>query len=304
MFLTKPLLFTSTITLFPRHAAVSRCTTNRTVPRLSVSPPKKAPNLIPLATFIIYATRLFVLPPMSVPVTETIREAIDLSLNFVYFLPIVLPTLAAKENHPVLEAFFHIVVFWDFLLLGFVSIDVTRPSVRPRSAPFLVASFFLTNIFYLPYLVLRHSALDNFSSDDDGHAEMSYPIEKKNKLISFAESVYLPLISLFVVAFSIPWALFQRPEYGDVATRFNSFVSLTANQDILAYSLFVDAIVYCFFQSALVAEDASCRQWSSDKIRDRAVTAARFVPYFGLAFYLLQRAIHAPLKWTTTSRET
>lgn len=302
MFSRTPLLFTPTNPLLHRRTTISRCNTNRILPRLSISPPRKTFNLIPLTTFIAYATRLFIVPPVSVSLTETFREALDLSLNFVYFLPALLPNLAAKGNHPVLEAFFHIVVFWDFLLLGFVSLDVTRPSVRPKSTPFLVASFFLTNIFYLPYLALRHSSEES-SSDDNVNTENTYSVEKKNKLISFAESVYLPISSLGVVAVSIPWALFTRPEYGDLATRFSTFVTLAAGQDLLAYSLFVDAIVYCFFQSALVTEDANCRRWSSNNIRDRAVFSARFIPYFGLAFYLLQRAVHAPLKWTPTSEK-
>lgn len=292
-----PLLFVPSAAVLPKQASVAKSPPTKISPRLSVAPPRKAPNIVPLIAFSGYATRLFVFPPVSEPLSSTFQEALDLSWNFCYIMPFLFPNLAATGRHPMFEAFFHIVVSWDFLLLGFAALDVTKPSDRPRATPFLFGSLFLTNIIYLPYLILRQSPGDDNASKDS----TPLPIEKRSWLLSYTESSALPWTSVALIAVSILWALFARPEFGDFPTKLTSFASLTANQDILAYSLAADVLMYIFFQSALVDEDASCRQWTSEAIRQNAISVAKFVPLFGLVYYLLQRSRHAPLKWSSNS---
>lgn len=250
-------------------------------------------NAIPLTALSLYAGRLFILPPFEVNAGQALTDALKLSLNFGYVTPFVLPTVA-PVMHPVLEAIFHAVVAWAVLLLAFSSLAVTRPRDRPTITPFLIGSLFLTNLIYLPYLVLRNAATPKAPEHAD---KLSYPLDERTPFIDFTESSWLPITAVTLLGVSLPWALFARPHFGDIITRFHTFATTVLHGDILAYSFCLDLLVFACFQSTLVGDDSRTRSWSSEHVRERAVTAARWLPFFGLAFYLLQRAVHAPLQW-------
>lgn len=267
----------------------SRCIGGkRTAPRCAHGEERRPwrRNAAALSSLGLYAGRLFVVPPFAHSNATALREALDLSLNFAYVTPLLFAD-RAPVLHPMLEGVFHIVVAWALLLLGFASLDATHPNARPRAAPFLVGTLLLTNLVYLPFLVARRSAPPVAPLDAAG----------RGRLVRLAESRAIPASAVALFAASVPWALYARPHFGDVGTRFLSFVDLTAHHDILAFSFALDLVVFALFQAALVSEDAACRQWTSPRIRRRASAAARFVPFFGLVFYLLQRHEHAPLQW-------
>lgn len=269
----------------------------RDTPVLSARPSSRPSlKLVPSAAYAVYFSRLFLFPPFSHDVRNDLQEAFNLSLNFGYIVPLVFPN-SAPVIHPVLEALFHIVIAWAFLLTGFAAHDMLNRTSKPPIQPFLIAALFFTNIVYLPYLALRSPSASDTTSADTNLLQSNPPSEKSQSVfIRLGESPLVPILSVVLLAVSIPWAFFARPEFGPIATRFTSFVNLTTNSDILSYSFVVDSMVFVLFQAALVDNDAHRRSWSSQKTRDQAILIAKFVPFLGLAFYLFQRSQHAPLK--------
>lgn len=277
-----------------RNYQISPSTTSSRRPPISIIQcsiqfPKPRPsNIIPLVTYIAYMSHLFIQSPTGPPTPVTsLTEALQLSLNFAYLTPIAFPNLA-PVLHPFLEAIFHLVVSWAILLIGFSSEDVKHPS-GPRAAPFFIGAAFLTNILYLPYLILRDIPTTSLTE--------VFP-EERSSLVQFGESRALPIISVSLVLVSFLWALLARPEFGDSSAKFNSFLSIL-NSDILAYSFAIDTGIFSVFQAWLVRTDASRRVWKDQSVKDRSVSIATFVPFFGLAYYLWERATNAPIRWKT-----
>lgn len=198
---------------------------------------------------------------------ETLREAIDLSLNFWFFMPLLSPEVAPVLN-PALEGLFNLVVAWGLLFWGF-AID-GRERKFPM-IPFLIGTAFLTNVFYLPWLALRKS-------------NSQPPQDSLTALEKLGESRILPLVLTGIFVASIAWAMWARPEFGDLTVRWRSLVEVVST-DRLAYSFFVDMFVFGFFQSWLVKDDMARRNWN-DKI---ILWVVRFVPFIGLVVYLLRR---------------
>lgn len=267
--------------------------------------PSRPPNFIPLVVYVLYIGRLFIFPPFATDTTgEVLPEALKLSFDFAYINTVLLPNALTAPILPQIEAIFHIVVVWTALLTGFSSLEVTAPKTKPRPIPFLIAALLLTNIFYLPYLILRHTP-----SDPDPipapEPQRQKPSPRLIKFLEFTESKRIPIFCLTLFSISVPWAfLGPGTQAVGVHERIAEFVDRTLNHDILSYSFVVDCFVYSFFQSSLVQQDASSslRQWSSLKIRKRATTAS-YIPFFGLVFYLIQRAEHGPLDWTSVCEE-
>lgn len=219
-------------------------------------------------------THLFVLSPTGgLTPGASLSEALALSLNYLYVLPLTLPSLA-PTLHPCLEALFHVTVAWAVLLLGFAS-----DSDSPRARALLLLTPLLTNIVYLPYLVVR---------------EPSAARPRKTGWRVFCESPALPVFSLLSAAGSVAWGALARPQYGALAERVASFGAVLQS-DLLAHSFAVDVVVFAAFQAALVAHDARRRRWRHPP--RLPVLAARLVPFFGLVAYLLARARWAGLAW-------
>lgn len=272
----------------------------RATPRLSVQPSNRPTlNIVPSVAYAAYFSRLFIFPPFAHDILKDLNEAWNLSLNFGYVVPILFPH-SAPVTHPILEALFHFTVAWAFLLVGFAAHDVLNRGSKPPFKPFVIAALFLTNIVFLPYLALRSPSASG-SNTPETSLQQTEPLPEKDhtSFIKFGESLLVPVGSLALCIVSIPWALFARPEFGPITTRFDSFISLTSTSDILSFSFVVDCIVFIFFQSALVNDDAYRRSWSSQKIRNQSVAMAKLIPFVGLAFYLIQRSRFAPLQWST-----
>ena len=213
-----------------------------------------------------------------------LREALELSLNFAFVTPVVFPTLAPTYA-PTYEALFNLVVAWAFLFLGFVSEDLSKRQIVPYS---IVAKLilFITNFVYLPFLVIRRP----------NPYLVQNPVADPSPLLRVSESEWLPIGVTILAITSLAWALFGRDiggDAGDVITRFKQF-QILLNSNILAHSLGLDCAVLALLQSALVNDDVKRRAWKGSDC-DNAVAAARFVPLFGLAYYLWCRATHASL---------
>lgn len=201
------------------------------------------------------------------PQPETLKEAIDLSLNFWFVLPALFPNIA-PVLHPMLEGLFNITIAWGLLFWGFL---IDGRQQRLPIVPFLVGTALLTNVFYLPWLALRQP------NPDPPEVALS-PLEK------FAESRVLPLVLATVALASVGWAVWARPEFGDLPNRWRVLRQLLES-DRLAYSFLLDLLVFWLFQSWLVTDDMARRQWHDDK----ALWITRLIPFVGLVFYLLRR---------------
>ena len=199
----------------------------------------------------------------------TVREAMDLSLNFWFVMPLVLPQLA-PDLSPTLEGLFNLTVGWGLLFWGFA---IDGRGQRFPIVPFLIGTAFLTNVFYLPWLALRRE------NSEVPSGELS-PLER------FAESRVLPWVLVVVAIASVGWAAFGRPEFGDFAVRLADFRS-SLGSDRLAYSFAIDLGTFWLFQGWLVPDDMARRGWSNPTI----AWIARIVPFFGLAIYLIARPL-------------
>lgn len=198
---------------------------------------------------------------------KTWQTAIALSLNFWFVLPITLPHVA-PVLHPALEGLFNLVVAWGLLFWGF-AIDGRQQ--RVPMAPFLVGTAFLTNVFYLPWLALRRP----------NSTPPQLPLTRWERI---GESRIWALLLLGVAVMSVGWAAIARSEFGDLPTRWAALVDLV-QRDRLAYSFFVDCLVFWAFQSWLVPDDMARRQWHNPAI----LWVTRTLPFVGLVIYFWLR---------------
>ncbi len=245
---------------------------------------------------------------------QTLQEAVALSLNFWFILPILRPE-QAPVLHPVLESSFQVVVSWALLFFGFLSDDWGRHWHRKgwqlgrQQLPmwaFLLGSAMLTNVFYLPYLVVRQplTSLDmpaNPASPQAQHLEQQQPKQNwatpsdtPGWLLVVAESRLLPLLLSTVVLIAFFWAFGGRPSYPAAPPysmdRLTTYINDWVLQDRLAVSFSIDMLVFAGFQAVLVPDDMRRRgvdpQSSQGK---RWLTLARWIPFFGVAWYLWKR---------------
>lgn len=226
-------------------------------------------------------------PDMPAETSEAVRDAFKLSVNFAFVTPIFLPQLAPVYS-PVYEGVFNFVIFWFTLFLGFASEDVSAEREGVPFAPFGIGGLFLTNMFYLPYLFLRKSNPHRVTPQPKSH-------NFNNILLQYGEGKALPLKMAALGVFSIAWAFVGRPDMLpiNIGERLASVPDLLSHS-VLCKAMFIDTIPLSLFQSALVNDDVKRRNWVGPQ-KDTAVAAARFVPFFGLCFYLWQRASCASL---------
>ena len=206
-------------------------------------------------------------------------EVRDLSLNFWLVLPSLFPQ-SAPSLHPILEATFNLVLAWSALFFGFL-LDGRRKQSDTRNSflPVVAGMQFLTNAFYLPYLLTRDV------EKDSSPAELPKSLSKAEVI---AESKLLPLLLLGVGLICINWGLNGRAEeFGDLPTRWQSYLSL-AGSDRLTFSFLVDLFYYSIFQGWLIDADFSRRELS-DSRQLSLKFVGKYIPFFGLVSYLIFR---------------
>ena len=239
---------------------------------LPKNPVNILPKIIAASAWVVYVGYLLLsdLPPgpsLLHTQPETIQEALDLSLNFWFVLPAMFPNTAPVIN-PGLEGLFNIVVAWGLLFWGFL---IDGRHQRFPLVPFLIGTAFLTNVFYLLWLAVR---LDNPEVPQ-------MPLTRAEK---FAESKFLPIFLTGVVVASMVWGLWARPEFGDLTARWESLLTLISS-DRLAYSFWIDMIVFWLFQGWLVKDDMVRRNYEHWGL----LWVVRILPLFGLVIYFLKR---------------
>ncbi|HAC64410.1 MAG TPA: hypothetical protein DCF68_12930 [Cyanothece sp. UBA12306] len=195
---------------------------------------------------------------------ETIIEIMNESLNFFFILPFLnmggLGGLISPLVPPVSEAIFNFAEAWIFMFLPLLLADV-----RGRHLPrffFWICAMFLTNVFLIPYMILR----------------LKTP--RKKDIIdqsSWVLSRSFGTVSLLVGITATIWFFVGRPEWGNLAVRLDYLIDqFTNNRVIIAFT--VDLVLFWLFQSILlgdIIEENQSRKW------------LRFLPFFGLAFWLI-----------------
>lgn len=256
---------------------------------LCAPPPDPAaapPRAIPLAALGFYFTFFFlssVPPGPNVLGTgpEFYDAAIALSLNFFYVLPLLAPDSAPVVD-PTYEAIFEVAIAFSLLFVGFVADGRRSPAegglARNKFLPFLAAMPFATNLAYLAYLGAR----------DDNDATGGPVASPLNWLERLGEARWLPLLVVAIALFSVGWGVFARPEYGPPAERLALVGSLLSTER-LAYALLGDIVFFALFQGWLLEADLRRREAVPEAERRRLLSIGRFVPFFGLAYYLTQR---------------
>ena len=81
----------------------------------------------------------------------------------------------------------------------------------------------------------------------------------------------------------VGWGALARPEFGGLAERTASLVELLSH-DRLGSSFVVDLVLFSLYQGWLVDDD--CRRRGVDPAAFAPASAAKFVPFYGLAYYL------------------
>eukprot|EP00747_Dinoflagellata_sp_TGD_P067513 gnl/TRDRNA2_/TRDRNA2_155307_c0_seq2.p1 gnl/TRDRNA2_/TRDRNA2_155307_c0~~gnl/TRDRNA2_/TRDRNA2_155307_c0_seq2.p1 ORF type:complete len:441 (+),score=60.51 gnl/TRDRNA2_/TRDRNA2_155307_c0_seq2:185-1507(+) len=206
----------------------------------------------------------------------TWEEVLGLSLNFWLIAPLLNLPFAA-DLHPGLEGIFNLLLAWAAAFTGFLS-DGRPGRASGSMVPVVAGMQFLTNAFYLPYLVGRSPETDTQVFYED--------LDPKEAQVSEWRGLG-PLLGT-VGTGSIVWGLMARPEYGDLATRWASLQELLSG-DRLGASFIVDLVIFGFFQGWLVDDDLKRRGVANLTEVSGLRSLAKYVPFYGLCGYLLAR---------------
>jgi hypothetical protein len=283
-------------------------------------------RVLPLAVWITYMYVVFfsngILPGADATQLEprTWEEVRDLSLNFFFVAPVLNLPFSPHTVHPMLEGVFNLLLSWAALFAGFMTDD--RPTNnKANTIPFfpqtLVGMQALTSAIFLPYLVTRTSESSvlrpnntSISSDDTNNNNNNMVVyqEDLTTLQSVVgESRALGGFLAAVGTVSLGWAGWARAdEYGVALSpeRWQGFMDLLSI-DRVGCSFLVDLAIFAIFQGWLVEDDMKRRSNSTITTgafssRDQLlINVATYVPFFGLAAYLMVRPA-LPCKNETT----
>ena len=267
----------------PEPAVIKKGAFNSVAKRFIEEPVRFIPASVWMAYMYIVFFSDGILPGANALALEqrTWEEVRDLSLNFFLVSPMLnLPF--APVVHPMLEGVFNLLLAWAAMFAGFLSDErKDKPNVLPFG-PIIVGMQFLTSAFLLPYLALRTSENDEvlrktvFKEDIDGEIQAKV-------------GEWRPLGPLLggVGTSSIVWAFLARPEFGNLSERYHSLLELLS-VDRVGSSFLVDLAIFALFQGWFVDDDMKRRGIAAnEEIILRNV--AKFVPFFGLAFFLSVR---------------
>jgi hypothetical protein len=194
---------------------------------------------------------------------ETLQELWNESVNFFFVLPILnlmgIQSVIAPTVHPWIEAQFNFAEAWIFMFLPLLLAD-KRTKGFPKVLIWGLAMF-LTNTFLCPYMAIRA-------------IKPKAVTEEPNKgLLARVFGV----IGIIIGGIAIIWGIAARPEFGDLAARYEYFIDDLLN-DRVTVAFCVDLLLFTIFQAVLLGEiepPKSGKRW------------LRFIPFWGLAVWLL-----------------
>ncbi len=242
-------------------------------------------RFVPLTMWLAYMYIVFfsdgILPGANALALEqrTWEEVRDLSLNFFLVSPLLnLPF--APIVHPMLEGVFNLLLAWAALFAGFLSDErQNKPNLLPFG-PIVVGMQFLTSAFLLPYLAFR-------SSEKKEVKETIFLEDIESVQATISEWKPLGAFLGSVGTASVAWAFLARPEFGDLNERLTSFSELLSI-DRVGTSFLVDLAIFALFQGWFVDDDMKRRGVPSGEM-EKLKNIAKFIPFFGLAYYLTAR---------------
>ena len=211
--------------------------------------------------------------------TDTLNEVIAESTDFFFVLPVLnkfgVELLGpAPAVHPVTLGVFNFAEAFIFMLLPLML--MTR---KGRDLPTVKAwsvAMFLTNALMLPYLGARAgqpASAEWARAKADGTAEGIAEVARGEK---GALSKAFGLTGLGIGVLSVYWALFEDPAVGgDLAQRF-SYLGTLVTEDRVSLAFVVDIALFSVWQA-----------WFIGQVDEEAPAACRFVPYWGLAAWLM-----------------
>jgi len=255
-------------------------------------------RVLPLAVWITYMFVVFfsngILPGADATQLElrTWEEVRDLSLNFFFVAPLLHLPFSPSTVHPMLEGIFNLLLSWAALFAGFLSDE--RPPKKANTIPFLptlLGMQFLTSAIYLPYLVTRTSESSVLRNDNE-NGLLVYKEELGNIQRLLGESRGLGWFLGGMGLASLAWASWARQElYGAAFTpeRLQGFIDLICI-DRVGSSFLVDLAIFALFQGWLVQDDLKRRTQVNELSQQQwLANLATYVPFFGLAIYVIMR---------------
>lgn len=161
------------------------------------------------------------LPALQTP-PEVLLEVFHESLNFFYvnigLTAAGLSFVPSVACPPVSEAVFNIMNAWGLMFLPVLLTDPASNKVDNKVVWWL-GVMFLTNVFFIPFLALR-AAPEPLHDDSTTSTQCN---QDPPALPEWAPAV--GSVGLLVGLTSVGWALAARPEYGDLAARWDYFVN-------------------------------------------------------------------------------
>ncbi|EFN53111.1 hypothetical protein CHLNCDRAFT_9491, partial [Chlorella variabilis] len=202
---------------------------------------------------------------------EALQAVLHESYNYFYvnigLAQLGLNPVPCIAEHPVSEAMFNAVNAWSLMWWPVMLADPLGRRVKSK-LPIWVGTQFLTNVFFPIYLAKR---LAPESPEAAAAAQGAGSEAAPARLPGCAPIVGAVAATVGVV--SIGWALFARPEAGDLPARWEYFTTLLATSRV-DWAFGVDACLYAVWQAWLLGAVG-------------AAPAYRFVPFFGLAAWLM-----------------
>ena len=219
------------------------------------------------------------------------------SLNFFYvnngLHALGVTLIPDTPEHPTSEAIFNFDAAWGLLFGPAWLADWRRREVAGVSdgaaVKWWVGTMLLTNVFAWPYMAVR---ADQKKKDAAAEAEIPGgaplaaaaplpPTPPATALASGVDPAALPAwapavgaLGGLVGAISLAWAVAGRPEAGDLAARAAWFADAAGASDRAIFAFTLDACCYAVWQAILLRG---------------AGAGYRFVPFFGLAAWLVTR---------------
>ena len=202
---------------------------------------------------------------------ETLQAVINESYNFFYvnigLAQFGLNPVPCIPENPVGEALFNFVNAWSMMMWPVWLADPRGKGLDTNKTklPLWLGTMFLTNVFLPIYMALR------LLPEESSYRTMN------EKSASQELPGYSPVfggIAGVVGAVSVAWAIAARPEFGGLAERIQYFNTM-ASTDRVFWAFVVDSGLYALWQSWLLG-DLGAKTWQ------------RFIPFFGMAAYLLE----------------
>ncbi|KAL4437246.1 hypothetical protein ABPG75_004385 [Micractinium tetrahymenae] len=219
--------------------------------------------------YVMLSTSAPGLPVWQTP-PETWQAVLNKSYNYFYIniglAELGLNPVPCVAEHPVSEALFNFMNAWSLMWWPVMLADPLGRRVENKLGLW-VGTQFLTNVFFPVYLAQRLRP-DTPAGSAPASAEAAAP--------PAALPGYAPVfgaVAMAVGLVSVGWALGARPEAGDLAARWAYFTDLLATSRV-DWAFVVDACLYSVWQAWLLGAAG-------------AAPAYRFVPFWGLAAWLL-----------------